>query len=186
MPSYFVQMSGLPGSGKSTIARELAPHIGAIVLDHDDTKTTILESGVSPSQAGAASYEVIKKISMQLISEGFSVIIDSPCLYKELLEHGQNAARLSGAEFRFIECVVPELAELGKRLRSRPTKRSQMRSLDEMFSHAGAQPRLGRELLKEWSEKMVRPSSRVLQLDTSEPMEECMLKAVAYVSSTSS
>lgn len=175
-------MSGLPGSGKSTIARELAAHIQAVVLDHDDTKTTILETGVSPKQAGAASYEVIKKFPRQLTSRGLSVIIDSPCLYKELLEHGQSAAKQSGAEFRYIECVLPELAELDKRLRARPAKASQMRSLDEMFSHAGAEPRLGRELVKEWSGRVARPSSGVLQLDTSKPLEACLSKAVAYVS----
>jgi predicted kinase len=112
-------MSGVPGSGKSTIAGELASRLQAVVLDHDDTKTAILNSGVSESQAGAASYEVIKVLSARVLEQGFSVIVDSPCLYTQLLEHGISSAFREGAEYRYIECVLPDLAELDRRLRAR-------------------------------------------------------------------
>jgi len=38
----FVQMSGLPGSGKSTLSREIAKRTGSIVIDHDIIKSALL------------------------------------------------------------------------------------------------------------------------------------------------
>lgn len=37
-------MSGLPGSGKSTLSREIARRLDAVIVDHDVTKTALLES----------------------------------------------------------------------------------------------------------------------------------------------
>ena len=52
---YLIQMSGMLGSGKSSVARALTGKMDALVLDHDDTKSAILNSGVSALTAGAAS-----------------------------------------------------------------------------------------------------------------------------------
>jgi predicted kinase len=43
----FVQMSGAPGSGKSTAAGQLAKSIDAVVINHDLLKTLFLENGIS-------------------------------------------------------------------------------------------------------------------------------------------
>lgn len=41
---FFLQMSGFPGSGKSTLSREIARRLDAVIVDHDVTKTALLES----------------------------------------------------------------------------------------------------------------------------------------------
>ncbi len=184
MVCYYVQMSGVPGSGKSTIARELASRIPAVVLDHDDTKTAILKSGVSPQMAGRASYDVVKTLSSKILEQGFSVIIDSPCLYSELLEHGTRAASAFGAMFKYVECGLSDLVELESRLQSRDTKPSQIQSLSQMFSHAGAEPRPARELVKEWAVKVARPANGGLQLDTTFPLTTCVAQAMEYIAAT--
>ncbi len=35
-------MSGVPGAGKTTLAHAMAPSIGAVVIDHDVTKSALL------------------------------------------------------------------------------------------------------------------------------------------------
>lgn len=59
---FFLQMSGFPGSGKSTLARRIAKNTGAIVIDHDIVKTTLLESletrQIETMAAGGISYEI--------------------------------------------------------------------------------------------------------------------------------
>lgn len=41
---FFVQMSGFPGSGKSTLSREIAKRTGGVVIDHDIVKSALLHS----------------------------------------------------------------------------------------------------------------------------------------------
>jgi predicted kinase len=74
-----VQISGVPGAGKTTISRALAPHVGAVVLDHDVSKSALLGADVPVALAGRASYEVLLALAAQLLRQGFSVIFDSPC-----------------------------------------------------------------------------------------------------------
>jgi predicted kinase len=42
----FIQMSGAPGSGKTTIAHAIGRYIDAVVIDHDATKSTLLTADV--------------------------------------------------------------------------------------------------------------------------------------------
>lgn len=41
---FFLQMSGFPGSGKSTLSREIARRLDAVIVDYDVPKTALLES----------------------------------------------------------------------------------------------------------------------------------------------
>ena len=41
---YFLQMSGFPGSGKTTLARRIAQITGAVIVNHDISKTALLEA----------------------------------------------------------------------------------------------------------------------------------------------
>lgn len=41
---FFLQMSGFPGSGKSTLAKLISKATNAIIVDHDISKTAILEA----------------------------------------------------------------------------------------------------------------------------------------------
>ncbi len=181
MPIYFIQMSGVPGSGKSSIARGIASQLTAVILDHDETKSAILRSGVSESQAGAASYEVIKALSKRLLEQATSVIVDSPCLYQELLDHGMRAAQEYNARYKYIECQLNDLSELDKRLRSRKALTSQILHLDQQFSHAGAAKRRAMDLIVEWAEQAKRPQQDALVLDTARPIADCVLEALTYI-----
>ncbi|EPE61840.1 ATP-binding protein [Exiguobacterium sp. S17] len=57
---FFLQMSRFPGSGKSTLARAIAPQLNAVIVNHDVTKTALLESMVDhpldPALAGKAAF----------------------------------------------------------------------------------------------------------------------------------
>ena len=77
----FVQMSGVPGAGKTTIARAVARHIGAVVVDHEVTKTALLDADVPVAVAGYASYMVLDAVARHVLQQGFSVVFDSPCFY---------------------------------------------------------------------------------------------------------
>ncbi|BBH24337.1 hypothetical protein Back11_56820 [Paenibacillus baekrokdamisoli] len=91
---FFLQMSGYPGSGKSTLAKAISKKTGAIVVDHDIVKSALLESmkslesNIDPRVAGIASYDIDWSLVDYYLSESRSVILDSPCLYTDLLDKG--------------------------------------------------------------------------------------------------
>ena len=151
------------------------------MLDHDVTKSAILSSGVSASEAGAASYQVIKDLTASILQQGVSVIIDSPCLYADLVTFGLTQASKASASYRQIECQLVDHKALDARLRSRATMPSQIKHLDQMFSHAGNSSVLARDLILEWAANMQHPPGDWLALDTSAPLSECVTQAMAFI-----
>ena len=177
----FIQMSGVPGAGKTTVARALAPLIGAVVIDHDVTKSALLEAGVPVEIAGAASYRVLHAIAQHLLRQGHSVIFDSPCLYRDLLERGRELARAAGATYRYIECVLDDLDELDRRLRARPRLPSQLAGVRGPPTAGSGKARVDEAIFRDWIANMQRPDSGGLVLDATRSPEECLAAALAYV-----
>jgi predicted kinase len=181
----FIQMSGVPGAGKTTIANAVARRIGAVVIDHDVTKSALLEAGASASFAGAASYQVLHAVAQHLLGQGHSVVFDSPCFYVELLERGQRLARELGAYYRYIECVVADLDELDRRLRMRPRLPSQVAGVWGLPAKGSGKAHVGEEVFRDWMANMKRPAVGYLALDTTRSLDVCIEEAIAYIMSGS-
>ena len=131
-----VQMSGAPGSGKSTIARRLAHERGLVILYHDVVKAAQLAAGLPFAQAGRLSYAVLLGLAEDLLRQGHRVVIDSPCFYDELLDCGQSIAARAGVAYRYIECVTDDLEVLDRRLRAHPRRAGTGRGYN-LFSGEG-------------------------------------------------
>ncbi len=58
-----VQMSGAPGAGKSTVVRAIGRRKGTVVLDHDVTKSALLEAELEARVAGRASYLTLRALA---------------------------------------------------------------------------------------------------------------------------
>jgi predicted kinase len=181
----FVQMSGAPGAGKTTVARAVARRIGAIVIDHDVTKSGLLEANVPAAIAGAASYSVLNAVARHLLQQGYSVIFDSPCFYEELLERGQLLAREAHAEYRYIECVVADLDELDRRLRTRPRLPSQLAGVWAPPTAGSGKTYISDDVFRDWIANMKRPAIDYLTLDTTQSLDMCVDVAVAYITTGS-
>lgn len=175
-----IQMSGVPGSGKSTIARALGERFDLVVLDHDVTKSAILNTGLADKAAGRASYEVIKALAEQWLNDGRTVLIDSPCIYPELLEFGERLSRRVGVAYRYIECQVQDLDLLHTRLAGRDAMPSQIRSLDGDVEISDGVWRPARDTFEQWRLNAARPSASLV-LDTTRSAESCIEAACAYI-----
>lgn len=180
---YLVQMSGVPGSGKSTIARTIGSEIDAIVLDHDVTKSAIMSKGISPDLAGQASYEVIKTLTKNFCANGQSVVIDSPCLYQELLDFGVSTAREFQVSYRYIECILDDFGELTKRIGGRTSLPSQNKLGPlggGLIEHQDQPGRDSEAVFREWAKNMKRPDD-YLRIDTAQPIDACCEQAIRYL-----
>lgn len=83
-----VQMSGAPGSGKSTVANLLARSIDGIVIDHDRIRSFLLDEHVPFAQSAKLAYRFQWTLAEDMIKQGRTVIIDSTCNYAETLDQG--------------------------------------------------------------------------------------------------
>jgi predicted kinase len=176
-----VQMSGVPGAGKSTIAHAVARRRPLTILDHDVVKTALLQAGVSFDLAGAASYKTILALAGELLGLARSVIIDSPCLYDELLAAGQNLAERHQARYRYIECVADDLPLLDRRLRARQPMRSQRPSVAALPPDAADHGGDATLQFQDWVGHMKRPTAGYLRLDTTRSVDVCASDAITFI-----
>lgn len=138
---YFIQMSGVPGSGKSTLAKAISQNLDVVIVDHDTTKTALLEQVKDVSQnseVGKVSYHLDWAIIESLMIQNKNIIFDSPCLYEVIVEKGIHLADKYGYEYKYVECINKDFVEVSKRLSDRKAKLSQIKEFGsyEVFSKA--------------------------------------------------
>lgn len=145
-----VQLSGVPGCGKSTLARGIAGVTGFVVVDTDVLKSALLGTGVPPGVAGRATYAAALGLARDLLDQGRSVVLDSPCRYQDLLDSGLAIARDAGVRYGFVELWAEDVSILLARLEGRSPRLSQVATdpthgTEWEFGTAEATPR--RELI---------------------------------------
>lgn len=138
---YFIQMSGVPGSGKSTLAKAISQNLDIVIVDHDTTKTALLEQVkdvLLNNEVGKLSYHLDWAIVESLMIQNQNIIFDSPCLYDEILRKGTYLADKYGYNYKYVECINEDFVEVSRRLRERETKLSQIKEFEsyEIFFSA--------------------------------------------------
>lgn len=122
---FVIQMHGEPGSGKSTLARALAQNSDFVVLDKDLVKSGLLVSGVPEAVAGPAAYEAHFRLAEDLLRQGHSVVLDSPCYWEEIERRGRGLSSQASARYVMIETICPDRDEIARRLQRRVRLESQ-------------------------------------------------------------
>ena len=166
-----VIMAGMPGTGKSTLARALAQAGGGIVLDKD-----VIRSVLFPAEYVEYSNEQDDFCqSLMLETAGYllqrhpdqRIFVDGRTFSRKYQLDGviEAAGNLS-AEWRIIECVCGEESARRRLDASRLSHPARNRSF-ELYQRIRAQ-----------FEPITLPK---LVVDTDEPLEECVEKAGQYL-----
>ena len=103
-----VVMSGLPCSGKSTVAYGLAARMRWPVFSVDPIDSAMRGEGIDTEAAGMAAYSVAARLAADQLGLGLSVIVDGCNADKELHELWLELAGQTGARLDVIECVTDE------------------------------------------------------------------------------
>ena len=171
---FFLQMAGFPGAGKSTLAKEIAKQTGCIIVDHDISKTSLMTSfqelQLDERYCGKISYEMDLSLVDFYLGQGRSVILDSPCLYDDILEKGQVLAKKHHATYKFIECYLDDFEEVNKRLQSRNRYISQIEKCSSP------------ENLRRANEQCKKPLHHdYLTVRTSAPLDTYLVEVMKYL-----
>ena len=114
-----VVFAGLPGCGKTTIARALAARIAAVYLRIDTIEQAVRDAGLVNDDLGAAGYIVAYAVAAENLAGGRRVVADcvNPLAITRL--YWRDVARQAGADIFDIEVVCSDEAEHRRRVETR-------------------------------------------------------------------
>jgi predicted kinase len=99
---------GLPGSGKSTFARRLAPLIDAVVLESDALRALLFgHPSFSPAESRRL-FAALHEAAARLLRTGRNVIVDATSLQASDRKPAVELARQTGARLLQLRLTAPE------------------------------------------------------------------------------
>jgi predicted kinase len=114
-----LEFGGLPGTGKSTLARLLANDAKAVWLRIDEIEGAMRRNGLTPEQTGIAAYSVAHDVATNHLQRGLMVIADAVNPVVEARDGWRHLAADVGAEHVVVETVCPDTAEHRRRVETR-------------------------------------------------------------------
>jgi len=167
-----VVMAGLPGTGKSTLARAVAERTGGFVLDKDPMRAALFPAALieySREQDDFVLRVMLKVAGWIIRRDGSSVVIldGRPFSKKYQLDQVIAFAEWIKTPWKIIECTCPEEIVRGR------LEQAQHPAQDRDFN-------LYLRVRAEW-EEIARPK---LLLDTCLPTDQLATKVVDYCRSS--
>lgn len=168
---WLVAFKGYPGSGKSTLARAVSRRLGWPLIDKDDVRDLL---GAPSLEAGALAYDVMFNVARRQLTQGLSVICDSPLTHRKGYAHAARIAEDAGAGLAVVECRCSDEILWRQRIEAR-------RTLGLPTHHktdwASIQDHL-RTAIAESAYPIVHPH---LVLDTTAPLAESRDRAIEWL-----
>jgi predicted kinase len=114
-----IVFSGLPGTGKTTIAKGLVDTIGAVYLRIDAIEQAIRNSGALAQDVGLSGYMVANELALSNLNLGRTVIVDCVNPVIESRMALSEVASRAGVRLMNIEVICSDKKEHQRRVETR-------------------------------------------------------------------
>jgi predicted kinase len=168
-----IVFSGLPGSGKSTVAEGLSRALPISIFSVDPIEAAMWRSGLVKAETGIAAYEVAIALADAHLRLGHSVVIDAVNPVEAPRAAWRNLAARYRADLKIIECICADEAIHRRRIEART------RNIPGMPEVTWTRVLERRAEYEAWADQRL-----VLDTSTNSP-EQLLAEAVSYVDSTS-
>ncbi len=140
-PQMLIVVSGLPGSGKSTIADGISRALSIPVFSIDPIEAAMWRNGIAKSQTGIAAYEVAAALAAEQLRLGHSAIIDAVNPIEAPRTGWRALAAKHRAKLKIVECVCAKRSNASPAHRGR-TSQHRRHGRDPVVTGAGAAGRV--------------------------------------------
>jgi predicted kinase len=103
-----VMICGLPGVGKTTTARILAPLIHGVVISSDEIRKNLFKKPTYKWYEKELVYKILLLLAKYLYSANVNCIIDATFSKEKTRQQVRTSLGLDAKHFYIIECVCPE------------------------------------------------------------------------------
>ncbi len=115
-----IVISGLPATGKTTLAAAFSRHVGAVHLSVDTLEDAMIRAGLEPGwTTGVAAYEAVGAAAEQNLVLGLVVVVDAVNDSEVARQTWRDAAGRAEVDVRFVLLLPPPSAEHQRRLSAR-------------------------------------------------------------------
>ncbi|MEB8338042.1 AAA family ATPase [Streptomyces endophyticus] len=114
-----IVIGGLPGTGKTTLARLLAERIGAVHLCIDTIEQAIVRSGLAQHPLGPVGYTVGYALAEEHLQQGLTVIAESVNPLTVTRDAWRGVGTKAGATTVEVEVICSDPAEHWQRVTTR-------------------------------------------------------------------
>lgn len=167
----FIVFSGLPGTGKSSLAEAVGRRLSIPVFAKDWLEATLLRNELVASNTekplGFVGYELLTTLAERQLKLGQSVILDSVAKTQSIRETWRQLCDRYQAQWYVIECVCSDETLHRSRLRDRH------RNIPGWYELEWSDVLYVNQEFLPWQEKR-------LVLDIIHPLEENLAQALQY------